>query len=87
MPHYFFHMAAHGEQLCDENGTDFQDLSAAYQHALDVIQRAIHFLGEEDTSRWMINIATADGAAPLTVLFPPCIVAGRANRTRNASSC
>jgi hypothetical protein len=84
MPHYFFHMTGRGEQLCDENGKDLRDLSAAYDHALCVIQWLMPYLDEEDTRGWMINVATANGAAPLTVLFPRCIVGGSAGCDRNA---
>jgi hypothetical protein len=70
-------MATRREQLCDEKGKELRDLSAAHEHALHLIHRAMSYLAKEDTRGWMIKIATATDTAPLTVLFPPCHFATR----------
>ena len=70
MAKFFFHMANGREQLDDENGKELRDLSAAHEHALHLIHRAMSCLTAGQTNGWMIKVATATGRVPLTVLFP-----------------
>lgn len=70
MPRFFFHMKSGRTELSDEKGREFSDLDEAHDHALYLIHRAMTYLSEGDTDGWMINIETAVGTMPLTVLFP-----------------
>ena len=70
MARYFFHMATKGKQVDDAKGKELHDLTAAHEHALHLIYRAMSCLCERDTAGWMVKIGASDGTVPLTVIFP-----------------
>jgi hypothetical protein len=70
MPRFFFHMKSIRTEIRDEKGRECVDLGAAHDHAVHLVCRAMTSLSENNANGWMINIATATGTTPLTVLFP-----------------
>jgi hypothetical protein len=71
MARFFFHFSSKQNLVRDPNGRELEDVSAAYQHALLLMEKSIVLLSHEvDWRGWSISVSDASGRRVLSVLFP-----------------
>ena len=74
MAHFFFHLVSKDKMIRDPNGREFEDLSAAHQHAQTLVEKSILLLSHElNWTGWSINVSNENDDTVLTVLFPPAV--------------
>jgi hypothetical protein len=71
MARFFFHFSSKQNLVRDPNGRELEDVSAAYRHALLLMEKSIVLLSHEvDWRGWSISVSDASGRRVLSVLFP-----------------
>jgi hypothetical protein len=71
MVRFFFHFSSKQKLVRDRYGRELEDVSAAYRHALLLIEKSIVLLLDEvDWKGWSIKVSDATGRTVLGVLFP-----------------
>ena len=72
MTRFFFHFVSKDKFIWDPNGRELEDVGAAHQHALFLIEKSVLLLSHEvDWKGWSINVSDASDHVLLSVLFTP----------------
>src|SRR5262249_4050584 len=70
MARFFFHFVSKGKFIWDPNGRELENVGAAHQHALLLIEKSVLLLSHEvDWKGWSINVSDASDHVLLSVLF------------------
>src|SRR5829696_1265688 len=83
MPRFFFHIVHGNDRLDDVTGVDLAGEQAAFDHAVDVLQRLLRSsAGQELDSTYLLEVADAHG----NYLFPVSMDLPISNKRRGANA-